>query len=270
MILSIDQSLSKIGYSIIKIENELMKDIKDYNISFEEYLCSIHLKESQIIKVVKKNKELTLNVILDNIKWTIKQQEEIKRTYFNLNLKSLNINMKYNHKKSINSSFRAKQIRNVVDKKTIDYELKEIGILTTKTKGMERLSNYINEIKSLINKYNPELIIIEGYSYGSSNTRSVFELGELAGSIKLLSYEMKTPILIVPPSSLKLFITDDGKAQKDKMMDSIKDKFGEEFYYKDKLSDDMADSFGLGIFGIMFPFMDIDFQIKSKMLINKG
>lgn len=65
----------------------------------------------------------------------------------------------------------------------------------------------------------PELIAVEGYSFGSKNARE--QMGELGGIIRVALYEAGWPYVLVPPTLLKQFCTGKGNAQKNEMMRAV-------------------------------------------------
>lgn len=111
-----------------------------------------------------------------------------------------------------------------------------------KISGMERLSFIVSEIKqhltvlSLTEK--KPMLTIEGYSMGSKGR--AFDIGELGGVVKLFAWEKGFDVLLVPPSSLKLFVAGKGNANKQEMMEAVKGLWGFETKYHDE-----ADAFGL-------------------------
>jgi Holliday junction resolvasome RuvABC endonuclease subunit len=266
MVLGIDQSLSKIGYTFLKLPSEYMNDLNSYINVFDNYMKILLLKESQIIKLSKTNIEMNLNILTSKIKWTKQQIIELEQNYNTLLKKQKDLINKYKYDQFIDKTYKSKQIRNVIN----DFPFKEnelsFGLIESTEKNMTRLNEYKEKYESILIENSPQLIVIEGYSYGSSNTRSVFELGELAGTLKLIAYTKNIPVLIVSPSTLKLFITDNGTAQKEDVIKSVKEKFNKEFVYNKNISDDITDSYGLNIIATMFPFLDLDFQIKIRVI----
>lgn len=58
---------------------------------------------------------------------------------------------------------------------------------------------------------------IEGYSFGSTKSNTLFQIGEFSGGIKKILYDMGKGILIYPPSVIKYYATENGNADKVKM-----------------------------------------------------
>jgi Holliday junction resolvasome RuvABC endonuclease subunit len=62
----------------------------------------------------------------------------------------------------------------------------------------------------------PGLLMIEGYAYGAKCNREA--LGELGGVYRMLAYERGWTIVVVPPSTLKLYVAGKGTAPKELML----------------------------------------------------
>ena len=78
----------------------------------------------------------------------------------------------------------------------------------------------------------PDLIVIEGFSYGSKG-RSVFDIAYLGWRIReeleRLRTEDNIPWLEVPPSQLKKFATGQGNANKEIILQQVYKRWGVEF-----------------------------------------
>lgn len=88
--------------------------------------------------------------------------------------------------------------------------------ISVKSKGAQRLSEICNTIKRLCERLRPKLVCIEGYANNAKWGREA--AGELGGVVRLALHEMNIPFYIVPPNSLKLFVTGKGNAEKDMMI----------------------------------------------------
>lgn len=115
-----------------------------------------------------------------------------------------------------------------------------------KMKGARRLAFLRDEVEAVLETVQPELVPFEGYAMGRFAGRA-FDLGELGGVLKLALFERKIPILLVPPSCLKLFATGKGNADKDQVMVAMAKHRGRLF-----ASDDEADAYALLQMGIAF------------------
>lgn len=108
----------------------------------------------------------------------------------------------------------------------------------------EKLDNLICYYLSIINK--PDFIIMEAPSFNSTNSSSEFK--DIYGIIKYLNRRLDIETLLVPPISLKLFFTENAKAEKQQMIDVAVEKYGDiidfESISKSK-RDNMADCIAL-------------------------
>lgn len=85
---------------------------------------------------------------------------------------------------------------------------------------------------------NADLVVYEDYAMSAKGR--VFSIGELGGVLKLFCYEQGIDLLLVPPSSLKMFVTGNGGADKDMVVAAVAERYGVE-----APSDDEADAVGL-------------------------
>lgn len=101
---------------------------------------------------------------------------------------------------------------------------------------------YLTQVLSDISLRSPLVkgYAMEGYSYGSQASRSHLA-GELGGMIKLeLWTKRRVHPAIVPPTTLKKFVTGNGQAKKDLMLMSIYKSWGVEFS-----DDNLGDAYAL-------------------------
>jgi Holliday junction resolvasome RuvABC endonuclease subunit len=95
---------------------------------------------------------------------------------------------------------------------TIDY----FNIKPKKLKGTERLIYIRDKLRQIIMAHNTKIVMLEGYSYESKNAAQ--SLGELGGTIKVMTGDMGITSFVVPPKLLKKFATGTGSASKEAMM----------------------------------------------------
>ena len=100
----------------------------------------------------------------------------------------------------------------------------------------------IDEISMTIG-YDPEIICLEGYSFGSRG-RAVFQTGELGGLVRVLLHKTGIKWIEIPPSQVKKFATGKGNCGKDLILQQVYKRWGMEF----KTSDE-ADAFVLAKIG---------------------
>lgn len=102
-------------------------------------------------------------------------------------------------------------------------------IKTKPTKGtlaeLERLVKIVGSIEY----GEAELAVIEGMAFMARNTTSLVQLAGLNYMIRHKLYKKNIPFIIVPPTSLKKFITGKGNAPKEFMLMEVYKRFNEEF-----------------------------------------
>lgn len=126
----------------------------------------------------------------------------------------------------------------------------ELSLIVTKDyRGSERLAYIYSEVKQRLKTHKPRLVAIEGYSMESTNRP--YDLGELGGILRLLFEQEKKAFVIVPPKTLKKFVTGRGDATKADIRKTIQQVWG-----LDIPQDDKADAYGLAQF--------------SKLLVKGG
>ena len=111
--------------------------------------------------------------------------------------------------------------------------------------GVERLHKARAFLLGFLDTFNVEAIALEGYAFGSQMANMA---GELGGMIRLALFDKYRFVnetaafpLVVPPTSLKKYVTGKGTGvKKNQMLLAIYKKWGVEF-----TSDDAADSYGL-------------------------
>jgi crossover junction endodeoxyribonuclease RuvC len=141
------------------------------------------------------------------------------------------------------------------------------GTIKTNLKGISRLAYLEEQVRLLINIYKLDLVVIEGYSYGSKG-RAVFDTGEFGGAVKLLLFKKKIPYLIIPPTSLKKFITGKGNSGKELMLLKTYKKYGSEFS-----DNNICDAFGLAMMGKAYMYgtkVNYEKEALSKVELIKG
>lgn len=111
-------------------------------------------------------------------------------------------------------------------------------------KEIERIQKIAYEVTESILSFKPDLIVIEGLSYGSKNTTSLCQLAKLNFSIEIYCHQMGHPYLIIAPTHLKKFVTGKGNAKKEVMLMKVLKRYGLEFD-----NNNLCDAFCLAKFG---------------------
>lgn len=112
-----------------------------------------------------------------------------------------------------------------------------------KLKGWQRLHSIANEVGRTLNLWNPDLVVIEGYAYG--NTNSLVTLVEIGTLIRKIMYDLAIPWYDCPPTSLKKWVAGKGNASKPVVGEFVLARWG----FKSP-SDDIVDAFALAQLGV--------------------
>ena len=94
------------------------------------------------------------------------------------------------------------------------------SIKPKKLRDEARLKFIYDQVEAYLREYEPDLVVIEGYSFGSRG-RAIFQLGELGGMLKMLLYNRQTPFRVIPPTTHKKALTGRGNANKAEVMDYL-------------------------------------------------
>lgn len=111
---------------------------------------------------------------------------------------------------------------------------------------LERLAHIGDRFSSLLGRLpraDRRVAYVEGYGFGSQVAHS---LGELGGMLQLLLWEDGWEVYLVPPSTVKKFVTGKGNAEKSAMMLEVFKRWS--YSAED---DNDADAFALYAFGVM-------------------
>lgn len=96
------------------------------------------------------------------------------------------------------------------------------GTIEVKTKGVERLDDIA---KACIDWFTrASHVFIEGYAYGAKAGREY--AGELGGVLRLQMYRQFLPFRVVQPTTLKKFVTGNGNAAKNLVLEQCFKRFG--------------------------------------------
>lgn len=112
-----------------------------------------------------------------------------------------------------------------------------------KSDFIHRLFVVANEVKRLIEEFNPELIAIEELFF-SNNQKTAFHVAEIRGMLMYLAVSSNTPLVEYNPLAVKVALTGYGKASKQdviKMVTRLTD------LKKIPAHDDEYDAIALGV-----------------------
>jgi Holliday junction resolvasome RuvABC endonuclease subunit len=94
----------------------------------------------------------------------------------------------------------------------------------TKTRSDARLDYLVTTIGTFIKA--ADMVVMEGPSYGHAGQGGHEELAGLRCAVRLWCYRHRIPYGIVPPSSLKLYATGNGRATKGEIRSAVADRYG--------------------------------------------
>jgi Holliday junction resolvasome RuvABC endonuclease subunit len=125
------------------------------------------------------------------------------------------------------------------------FEIESQNLIKVRSRGAERLCDIERAFDAIVQPYRPcdINVFVEGYAYGARYQRE--SLAELGGVMRRYLHLANLQFWIIPPTSLKLFVTGTGKASKNYMKKCTKDQWGKVFK-----SDDVCDAHGLSRLGM--------------------
>lgn len=112
-------------------------------------------------------------------------------------------------------------------------------VVSTASKGAERLSRISNEIIEIIINNPIDVVVIEGYSFASRNSQA-HSIGELGGAVRMKIWERGVPYVDIPPTCRAKFATGRGNASKNEVVSSISARTG--IVWAGSGSDDRCDA----------------------------
>lgn len=109
----------------------------------------------------------------------------------------------------------------------------------------DNLHSICKKIGWILDVFNPEIVKMEGVSYGSVGSAALVDLAMLNGMLRLEIGRRGIPFEIVSPTELKKFACANGQAEKDVMIDAWKRLDPYISMIKDLKVDDLADAYFL-------------------------
>lgn len=102
----------------------------------------------------------------------------------------------------------------------------------TKLTGIDRLGFFAGLMAQAVMQ-GPQLVVIEGYSYGSPNGMAA--LAELGGVLRLGAYNAARPVEVIPPSTWRKELLGKGNLAKDQIRLAVWKRYHVEFDSNDVL-----------------------------------
>lgn len=130
--------------------------------------------------------------------------------------------------------------------KIISYDKEEYSkddYSTKEYKKTKNIASICDKIKSLIIWYEPELIQMEGISYGSRGSSALADLAGLSYAIRLTIADKDKKFNIIAPTSVKKFAVGNGGVEKDVIIASWKKLDKNISNITEIKLDDLADSY---------------------------
>lgn len=100
--------------------------------------------------------------------------------------------------------------------------LADVHLKSEGTREAERIYKMVSGIMSFLRHHGvsrSSLLALEGYAYAGHR---VAQFAELGGHLRVLLWQIKMPLIIVPPNTLKKFVTGDGRAKQPQMAQSVR------------------------------------------------
>lgn len=134
---------------------------------------------------------------------------------------------------------------------------------TSDDSTIERINQITSLVSSYIANYNIQHIVLEElYSFGKKVY--LLQVSQVIGAISQLSIQSNIPLHRVNPSHMKKIITDNGRAKKDEILESIIDILPDSQYNQlINAENHEIDAIGIGITYVR-DFVNPDFMKKKK------
>jgi len=110
---------------------------------------------------------------------------------------------------------------------------------------LKRILKIINEIELVLSEELYGIAVIEGLAFMVRNATALVQLSALNYMIRAVLLKKNIPFIIVAPTSLKKFITGDGKSKKDVILMEVYKRYGVTIF-----DDNEADAYGLAQIGL--------------------
>lgn len=133
----------------------------------------------------------------------------------------------------------------------------------TPREEVTRLKGIVNNIITIVDEHQPDIVAIEGLAFMSRNTTALSQLSALNYMVRVALVERNISFIIVAPTSLKKFATGKGNAQKDEVMLSLYKKYGVSL-----TDNNQADAYALAQAGLAVLGHDGKINTVQKDVIN--
>lgn len=127
-------------------------------------------------------------------------------------------------------------------------ETKDLEYTDKERVKTQNISNICDKIRSIIKKHKPDIVKMEGISYGSTGSAALVDLAGLNFMLRQIFLTMNVPFMIISPTQNKKFAVANGSAEKDVMVDAWKRMDPRVSDIHDIKIDDLADAFFLTLY----------------------
>jgi crossover junction endodeoxyribonuclease RuvC len=110
---------------------------------------------------------------------------------------------------------------------------------------LRRIRKIVEEIEMIVSEQQPEIAVIEGLAFMVRNATALVQLSALNYMVRAVLDDYNIPFVIIAPTSLKKFVTSNGKAKKDEMMLETYKRYGVSI-----ANDNECDAYGLSQVGL--------------------
>lgn len=107
-----------------------------------------------------------------------------------------------------------------------------------------------------------DVFAMEGYAFSRGHAHS---MGEMGGSIKKTIWELGCNLIVVPPTTLKKFLTGKGSGDKNIVMKHVFKRWG-----FDVDDDDQCDAFGCALVGLVSQMSALDMKQPERDVLEKS
>jgi Holliday junction resolvasome RuvABC endonuclease subunit len=87
----------------------------------------------------------------------------------------------------------------------------ESGVIGSEFTGSRRLWDLLNQVIAKVREC--DVVVLEGYAFAARN--QAHQIGELGGVLRLGLLQHKIPLVVIPPTKLKMFATGKGSGKKE-------------------------------------------------------
>ena len=149
-----------------------------------------------------------------------------------------------------------------------DFQILKHDLIRVNSIGAERLCDIEADFDKLTTPFTQQdevQIFLEGYAYGAKYQRE--SLAELGGVMRRYFHKTALNFWVIPPTSVKMFVTGSGKASKNYMKKRTKEKWDLTFK-----SDDECDAHGLARLGMSvmrsFENQPVNLTVEEALVVE--